>query len=109
MPPQVGANECWHKKSSFKEHLYQTYKIAKIWGLDDIITGCMLFHSAYSNSYVNLAIFKAGADRARLQELVGEECEALIHLFCVVPRSVHLWYRSCKSSRAWQNEHASVL
>jgi hypothetical protein len=46
----------------------------------------MLFHSAYSNSYVNLAIFKADVDRARLSELVGEDTEALIHKFCVVPR-----------------------
>ncbi len=31
----------------------------------------MLFHSAYSNSYVNLAIFRADVDRGRLAELVG--------------------------------------
>ena len=30
---------------------------------------CALFHSAYSNSYVNLAIFQEGADRGRLKEV----------------------------------------
>ncbi len=82
----IVVGECWHKKSTFKEHLLQTYKILKIWGQPAIVCDCMLFHSAYSNSYVNLAIFKADVDRARLSTLVGEETEALIHKFCVVPR-----------------------
>jgi hypothetical protein len=40
--------------------------------------------SAYSNSYVNLAIFKDSTDRPRLASLT--ESEQLIHLFCNVPR-----------------------
>lgn len=57
------------------------------WGQDDTVCSCGLFHSAYSNSYVNLAIFKAEEDgRSRLRGLVGEEAERLIHFFCVVPR-----------------------
>ncbi|KAF5843336.1 hypothetical protein DUNSADRAFT_17914 [Dunaliella salina] len=84
--PQVGAPECWHKKSTFKAHLFETYKMSKIWGLGDAIAETMLFHSAYSNSYVNLAVFKAEKDRPRLSSLVGEETEQLIHLFCNVPR-----------------------
>ncbi|KAG2435828.1 hypothetical protein HXX76_007023 [Chlamydomonas incerta] len=82
----VGAGECWHKKSSFKAHLYEVYKLCKIWGQDDDVCKCALFHSAYSNSYVNLAIFQEGADRGRLKELLGPSAEELIHTFCVVPR-----------------------
>ncbi|KAG2498198.1 hypothetical protein HYH03_003952 [Edaphochlamys debaryana] len=82
----VGAGECWHKKSSFKAHLYEVYKICKIWGQDDDVCRCALFHSAYSNSYVNLAIFKEGTDRGRLAEIVGPSAEELIHTFCIVPR-----------------------
>ncbi|EFJ41512.1 hypothetical protein VOLCADRAFT_98509 [Volvox carteri f. nagariensis] len=80
----VGAGECWHK--NFKSHLYEVYKICKIWGQDDDVCKCALFHSAYSNSYVNLAIFKESTDRTRLRELVGHSAEDLIHTFCVVPR-----------------------
>ncbi|PNW71926.1 hypothetical protein CHLRE_16g671500v5 [Chlamydomonas reinhardtii] len=82
----VGAGECWHKKSSFKAHLFEVYKLCKIWGQDDDVCKCALFHSAYSNSYVNLAIFQEGADRGRLKELLGPSAEELIHTFCVVPR-----------------------
>ncbi|GLI67400.1 hypothetical protein VaNZ11_011586, partial [Volvox africanus] len=82
----VGAGECWHKKSSFKSHLFEVYKICKIWGQDDDVCKCALFHSAYSNSYVNLAIFKESTDRSRLREEVGTSAEELIHTFCVVPR-----------------------
>lgn len=41
---QVGAGECWHKKSTFKQHLLETYKIAKLWGLDSALCDTMLFH-----------------------------------------------------------------
>jgi len=84
---RVGANQCWHKRSTFKAHLYHVYQILKMWGQDDDVTSCGLFHSAYSNSYVNLAIFKAEADgRPRVKQMVGDSAEALIHRFCVVPR-----------------------
>ncbi|KAJ4873448.1 Uncharacterized protein Rs2_44899 [Raphanus sativus] len=43
-------------------------------------------HSAYSNSYVNLAIFHPSTGREVVRGHVGEPAEALIHLFCVVPR-----------------------
>ena len=53
------------------------------WGQDDTVCSCGLFHSAYSNSYVNVAIFKAEEDgRPRLRELVGQQAEELIHFFC---------------------------
>lgn len=46
---EVGASECWHKKSTFKQHLFETYKMMKLWGQDDILCKCALMHSAYSN------------------------------------------------------------
>lgn len=73
-------------------HLFEVYKILKIWGADDVIAKCGLMHSAYSNSYVNLAIFKPDVERTRVATLVGPECEKLIHTFCVVsgPAARHL-------------------
>ncbi|GFZ21312.1 hypothetical protein Acr_29g0004740 [Actinidia rufa] len=53
----VGAGECWHKHGSFLDHLLDVYRILKLWKAPDSISLCGLFHSAYSNSYVNLAIF----------------------------------------------------
>ncbi|CAN4114478.1 unnamed protein product [Withania somnifera] len=82
----VGAGECWHKHGSFLDHLIDIYKILKIWKASNSICLCGLFHSAYSNSYVNLAIFDPSTGRETVRAHVGEEAERLIHLFCIVPR-----------------------
>ncbi|TYH33585.1 hypothetical protein ES332_D13G069500v1 [Gossypium tomentosum] len=82
----VGAGECWHKHGSFLEHLVDIYRILKIWKAQDSVCLCGLFHSAYSNSYVNLAIFDPSTGRDVVRGHVGDAAERLIHLFCVVPR-----------------------
>lgn len=82
----VGAGECWHKHGSFLQHLVDIYRILKLWNAPDSVSLCGLFHSAYSNSYVNLAIFDPSTGRDVVRSLVGDSAEQLIHLFCVVPR-----------------------
>ncbi|KAL4302381.1 hypothetical protein GQ457_10G019120 [Hibiscus cannabinus] len=82
----AGAGECSHKHGSFLEHLVDIYRILKIWKAPDSVCLCGLFHSAYSNAYVNLAIFDASTGRDVVRGHVGEVAERLIHLFCVVPR-----------------------
>lgn len=82
----VGAGECWHKHGSFLDHLVDIYRILKIWKAQTPVCLCGLFHSAYSNSYVNLAIFDPSTGRDTVRGHVGEAAERLIHLFCVVPR-----------------------
>ncbi|KAK1326610.1 hypothetical protein QJS10_CPA01g00044 [Acorus calamus] len=82
----VGAGECWHKHGSFLDHLMDVYKILKLWSAPDEVARCGLFHSAYSNSYVNLAIFDAATSRDHVRRLIGDPAENLVHLFCVVPR-----------------------
>ncbi|KAK6122167.1 hypothetical protein DH2020_044095 [Rehmannia glutinosa] len=58
-----------------------------MWKAPDAVCLCGLFHSAYSNSYVNLAIFPpSAAGRDTVRNHVGAAAERLIHLFCVVPR-----------------------
>ncbi|KAJ3672267.1 hypothetical protein LUZ60_006988 [Juncus effusus] len=82
----VGANECWHKHSTFLSHLFDIYRILKLWQAPDSVARCGLFHSSYSNSYVNLAIFDPGTSRSYVSSLIGSEAERLVHLFCIVPR-----------------------
>lgn len=82
----VGSGECFHKHGSFLSHLTDVYRILKLWCAPDPVARCGLLHSAYSNSYVNLAIFDAGTSRDYVRSLVGAPAERLIHLFCVVPR-----------------------
>lgn len=82
----VGAGECWHKHGSFLDHLVDIYRILKLWNVPESVALCGLFHSAYSNSYVNLAIFDPSAGRDVVRRHVGDAAERLIHLFCIVPR-----------------------
>lgn len=82
----VGAGECFHKHGSFLSHLTDVYRILKLWCAPDPVARCGLLHSAYSNAYVNLAIFDAGTSRDYVRSLVGAPAERLIHLFCIVPR-----------------------
>ncbi|KAG9443823.1 hypothetical protein H6P81_015163 [Aristolochia fimbriata] len=82
----VGAGECWHKHGSFLDHLLDMYRIPHLWGCPRPVALCGLFHSAYSNSYVNLAIFDPSTGRDVVARHVGPEAERLIHLFCIVPR-----------------------
>jgi hypothetical protein len=73
-----GANECWHKKGTFQEHLISVWKILTIWNQRQDLSRCGLFHSAYSNSYVNLAIFQT-SNREILKETIGKEAEELVY------------------------------
>ncbi|XP_015951162.1 uncharacterized protein LOC107475966 [Arachis duranensis] len=82
----VSAGECWHKHGSFLDHLTDVHRILKLWKAPDSVCLCGLFHSAYSNSYVNLAIFDPSTGRDVVRGHVGDEAERLIHLFCIVPR-----------------------
>ncbi|KAL3687749.1 hypothetical protein R1sor_014058 [Riccia sorocarpa] len=82
----VGATECWHKHGTFYEHLYHVYRNLKLWDAPDSVARCGLFHSAYSNSYVNLAIFPPDTGRGVVRDLIGAEAEELTHWFCIVPR-----------------------
>ncbi|KAL1522598.1 hypothetical protein AB1Y20_017581 [Prymnesium parvum] len=86
-----GAGECWHKHGTFKEHLHECHNVLRLWLQPDALCRLGLFHSAYSNSYVNLAIFDPGEDRSTVREAIGEEAEALVHKLCVVPRHQIVW------------------
>ncbi|KAL0372745.1 UNVERIFIED_CONTAM: hypothetical protein Scaly_0956100 [Sesamum calycinum] len=80
----AGAGECWHKHGSFLDHLLGVYRILKMWKAPDAVCLCGLFHSAYSNSYVNLAIFPpSSAGRDTVRAYVGlpqSDAELIEHL-----------------------------
>jgi ribulose bisphosphate carboxylase small subunit len=48
-------------------HLFEVWRILKLWRMPDVICRCGLLHSAYSNSYVNLAIFDPTVGRETVQ------------------------------------------
>jgi hypothetical protein len=83
-----GANAIWHKHGTFRDHLLGVWRIAAAWRQEPEVCRLGLFHSAYSNSYVRMALFRLDSPegRERLRCLVGDEAERLIHLFCVIDR-----------------------
>lgn len=83
-----GAHKCWHKHSTFLDHLVGVHHILHLWGQGQTTARVGLFHSAYSNSYVNLALFdpKKRDERQHVKDLIGVEAENLVHLFCIIDR-----------------------
>ena len=90
-----GAHRCWHKHSDFLQHLTGVSHTLKLWMLpeagdvmSDLYARVGLLHSAYSNSYVNLALFDPANSTERLlvQQLIGREAEEVIYLFCNIDR-----------------------
>ena len=83
---QRGGHKCWHKHSTFLDHLVSCHNILRLWGENEIVGRVGLLHSAYSNSYVNLALFDRNKDRSLMKSLIGEDAEELVYLFCIIDR-----------------------
>jgi len=83
-----GAHRCWHKHSTFLDHLLGVHHILRLWEQDRILGRLGLMHSAYSNSYVNLALFDPNDDseREKMRKIIGREAEDIVYMFCVVDR-----------------------
>ena len=90
-----GAHRCWHKHSNFLDHLIGVYNILQLWMLpvagierSRLYARVGLLHSAYSNSYVNLALFDPSnsTERSIVSDLIGEEAEEIVFLFCNINR-----------------------
>jgi len=81
-----GAHRCWHKHSTFLQHLLSVHNILRLWGESDIIGRVGLYHSAFSNSYVNLALFDPDTERVIVEKLIGDEAENYVYLFCTIDR-----------------------
>eukprot|EP00979_Chaetoceros_neogracilis_P004195 scaffold742_cov221-Chaetoceros_neogracile.AAC.3 len=83
-----GGHRCWHKHNTFLDHLLGVHNILRLWGEDEIVARVGLFHSAYSNSYVNLALFDPtqNSERDVVRSTIGNQAEEIVHLFCIIDR-----------------------
>ena len=81
------AGEDWHKAGTFKDHLFGVARILTLWNQPREVVLLGLFHSVYSNEYVDLKLFDGSGNRAELATALGEEAERLVHTFCTMPRS----------------------
>ena len=83
-----GGHRCWHKHNTFLQHLLGVHNILRLWDEHEITGRVGLLHSAYSNSYVNLALFDPNliAEREIMKNMIGDEAENIVHLFCIIDR-----------------------
>jgi hypothetical protein len=74
-----------HSSSSLLRHLLGTYEILHGWGMRPALCNAGLFHSIYgTETYRHTSI--PPSLRARLRDLIGDEAEALVHIFCRMMR-----------------------
>ncbi|AOI68038.1 DUF6817 domain-containing protein [Burkholderia ubonensis] len=81
------AGQSWHKHATFRDHLVGVYRMLKLWRQDRETCLCGLFHSVYSNEYVDLALFDPHEGRDVLANEIGADVERTIHRFCTIPRT----------------------
>ena len=78
-----------HTRSTFKQHLTQTFGVLACWGQPADVRRAGLFHTAYSGNLFDFYVFNAldKGDRADLRDILGTEGEGLTYLFGTVNRS----------------------
>jgi hypothetical protein len=81
------AGEDWHKAGTFKHHLLGVYRTLTLWNQPREVRLLGLFHSVYGNEYVDLTLFDRERERSTLREVLGEEAEEWVSLFCAMPRT----------------------
>lgn len=77
----------------------QVWRTLALWRQPQDVCRLGLFHSTYSNSFVNLALLKPNADRGVLREMIGSEAEDLVHHFCIINRQELIFERCLKEGK----------
>lgn len=72
------SNLLQHSKSSFLNHLINTYNILRSWNCNEDICFAGLFHSIYGN---NIFLHKVVESRDEIKNLIGEKAEKFVYDF----------------------------
>lgn len=88
--PMVLAREVgqdWHKAGTFRHHLVGVARALALWEQPREVRLLGLLHSVYGNAFVDLVKFDPARERARVRDLVGEQAEELVYVFCTASRA----------------------
>jgi hypothetical protein len=80
-----GAEHEHHARGSLFQHLCGTRDVLATWGQPVRVCLAGLVHSGFSTESFAHALFDVG-ERGRLRELIGEEAEHIVYLFCAINR-----------------------
>lgn len=82
-----GVGQDWHKAGTFRHHLVGVARSLAQWQQPRDVRLLGLLHSVYGNAFVDLVKFDASSERGRLCELIGNDAEQLVYLFCTASRA----------------------
>ena len=83
---QLGAGEFQHLNGSLEAHLKGTSAILESWHTSEILQTAGLFHAAYGTTAFDKKMVSL-SQRNRIAEIIGEEAEALVYLYCSCDRN----------------------
>ena len=81
-----GVGQDWHKAGTFRHHLVGVARSLTLWQQPAQVRLLGLLHSVYGNAFVDLVKFDAASERGRLQQMIGEQAEHLVYVFCTMSR-----------------------
>ncbi len=82
---QLGAQDIAHSGRDLYVHLTGTHDLLKDWGATEAIRIAGLFHSIYGTWHFRHKAFSI-TRRQVIRDLIGEEAEFLVYVFCVAER-----------------------
>jgi SM-20-related protein len=81
----LGADKINHSGRTLLAHLIGTRNLLRKWGASVNVQNAGLFHSIYGTVSFKHAL-KSVADRDEIKNLIGEEAESLVYIFCTTSR-----------------------
>src|SRR5258708_1815449 len=101
----LGATSIAHRGQDFYAHLEGTHDLLQSWGNPEPICLAGLFHSIYGTWHFRRRTFPI-AQRAMIRDLIGEEAEFLVYVFCVAERPKELLEAASGSELLVTDHHA---
>ena len=78
----LDADKTKHTGGTLLEHLIGVHDILKEWNVSEHIQDAGLFHSVYGTASFK---HKSTNDRDKVRELIGEQAEEVVFMFCSLP------------------------
>lgn len=81
----VGVPDYAHSGRTLRDHLKGTFALLRSWGCDEVTCVAGLLHSIYGTNAFGCSCLDT-SERPRLRQLVGDDIENLVYLFCASER-----------------------
>lgn len=82
---ELGADNIEHLDGSLLNHLKGTYMLLKSWGAEPDLCIAGLYHAVYGTSGFGEIIISQD-DRDKIKEIIGEQSERIVYLYCACDR-----------------------